>query len=110
MERFDIPNVGFCYDTCHHANYAPDTDLPALYADRLKALHLHDNGGSRGQHRLPFDGHVDWDTVTGKIKAAGYKGAVTLEPMNWDYTHTDIRGFLSLAYERARKLEQMIFR
>lgn len=45
-----------------------------------------------------------------RIKKKGYKGALTLEPMNWDYTHMDMKAFLSLAYERATRLEQMIVR
>ena len=108
MERFGYPHVGFCYDSCHHANYAPDTDLLAAYGNRLKALHLHDNGGERGQHRLPFDGNVDWDAVTAQIKGTGYGGAVTLEPMNWDYMDMDIKGFLKLAHEKAAILEKRI--
>ncbi len=44
----------------------------------------------------------------GTLKAVGYRGAITLEPMNWDYMDMGIRGFLTLAYEKARKLEQMI--
>ena len=108
MKRYNFSSAGFCYDSCHHANYAPDTDLLKLYGNRLKAIHLHDNGGVRSQHQLPFDGKVDWDTVTGKIKAAGYKASVTLEPMNWDYSDIDIRGFLNIACERAKRLERMI--
>ncbi len=108
LRLFSSPFVGSCYDSCHHANYTPDIDLPTEYGKRLKAIHLHDNGGSRGQHRLPFDGKLDWDAVTRKIKDTGYSGAITLEPMNWDYMHLNIRDFLNLAYERAGKLEQMI--
>ncbi|MBR5091440.1 MAG: sugar phosphate isomerase/epimerase [Ruminiclostridium sp.] len=108
MEHFPFTNVGVCYDSCHNANYSPGTDLTALYGNRLKALHLHDNGGIRNQHRLPFDGNIDWNTLAGRLKAVGYRGAITLEPMNWDYMDMGIRGFLTLAYEKARKLEQMI--
>ena len=35
------------------------------------ALHLHDNDGARGQHQLPFDGHIDWPAVMKKIAATG---------------------------------------
>ena len=83
-------------------------DLPALYGDRLKAIHLQDNGGSHNQHQLPFDGSIDWLLIMEKLKKTGYNGAITLEPMNWDYTRMDIREFLRLAYERVKKLEQMI--
>ena len=108
LSRVKFYHVGFCYDSCHHLNYAPDADLPALYGHRLKAIHLQDNGGSRNQHQLPFDGSVNWPAVMEKIKNTGYNGAVTLEPMNWDYTHLGIRDFLRLAYERAQRLEQML--
>ena len=71
-------------------------------------MHLHDNGGVRNQHQLPFDGNLDWETITRKLKSIGYNGAVTLEPMNWDYMHLGIRDFLCLAYKKAKKLEQLI--
>ncbi len=106
LNRMQFPHVGFCYDSCHHMNYAAGTDLLELFGNRLKALHLHDNGGSRNQHRLPFDGSADWPLVMEKIKKTGYTGAVTLEPMNWDYSGLDIREFLRLACERAKRLEQ----
>lgn len=42
-----------------------------------------------------------------KIKETVYKGALTLEPMNWDYTHLNMQDFLRLACERAKRLEQL---
>ena len=108
LNRVKFTHVGYCYDSCHHFNYATGTDLLALYGDRLKALHLQDNGGSHNQHQLPFDGSVDWPSVMEKLKKTEYSGAITLEPMNWDYTHLEIQGFLQLAFERAKKLERML--
>ena len=107
LNRISFPHVGFCYDSCHHINYAAGTDLLALFGSRLKALHLQDNGGSHNQHQLPFDGSIDWPLVMEKIRKTGYTGAVTLEPMNWDYTPLGIRAFLRLAHERAEMLEQI---
>ncbi len=108
MNRVAFPHVGYCYDSCHHINYAAGTDLLELFGSRLKAMHLQDNGGSHNQHQLPFDGQVDWALVMKKIRKTGYTGAITLEPMNWDYMDLGIQRFLQLAYERAIKLEQMI--
>ena len=108
LNRVQIPHVGYCYDSCHHINYAPGTDFLALYGHRLKALHLQDNGGSHNQHLLPFDGSVNWPSVMKKLKETGYAGAITLEPMNWDYSQLGIQNFLQLAFERAKKLEQMM--
>ena len=107
LDSFHSKNVGFCYDSCHHINYVPNDDLLKLYGNRLMALHLQDNGGKRNQHQLPFDGNIDWPTVMKKISQIGYKGATTIEPMNWDYEHLSIREFLDLAYQRARKIDDM---
>lgn len=108
MESFDSENVGYCYDSCHHENYASDTDLLAEYGNRLFALHLQDNGGRYNQHQLPFDGNVEWEQVMAKIKSTNYAGPVTLEPMNWDYMNMDIEAFLNLAFKKAKRLEPML--
>lgn len=84
LSSFQSKNVNYCYDSCHHINYAPNDDLLKLYGDRLMPLHLQDNGGKHNQHQLPLDGNIDWLTVMRKISLTGYKGATSLEPMNWD--------------------------
>lgn len=99
--------IGFCYDSCHHANYAIEDDLLEKYGGRLMAMHLHDNGGKKNQHQLPFDGKIDWSMVMQKIVLTGYKGATTLEPMNWGYENLSIQEFLSSAYKKAKKLDDM---
>ncbi len=107
LDTFESSCVKFCYDSCHHSNYAPETDLLKQYGNRLAALHLHDNGGKHNQHQLPFDGTIDWSDVMKKITLAGYRGATVLEPMNWDYESLSIREFLDLAYQRVRRLDEM---
>ncbi len=107
LNGFPSVNVGFCYDSCHHVNYSPNLDLLRLHGQRLKAIHLHDNGGVHNQHQLPFDGTMDWSDVMRKITHTGYRGATMLEPMNWDYAQLSIREFLELAYERAKRLEAL---
>lgn len=107
LGSFHSKNVGYCYDSCHHINYAPKDDLLQLYGNRLMALHLQDNGGKHNQHQLPLDGTIDWPAIMRKIARTGYKGATTLEPMNWDYADLPIQQFLDLAYQRARKIDAM---
>lgn len=107
LEAFPSKNAGFCYDSCHHINCAPDVDLLEQYGNRLMALHLQDNGGKHNQHQLPFDGKIDWTAVMKKISFTGYKGASTLEPMNWDYEHLSIQQFLERAYQSAKRLDDM---
>lgn len=105
LDKVKSERIGFCYDCCHHYNYLPEVDLLEHYGSRLMAIHLHDNGGERGQHQLPFDGNIDWNEVMKKIAQTGYVGPTALEPMNWDYLELSPEEFLERAYERARKLE-----
>lgn len=107
LNAFQSDYAGFCYDSCHHQNYAPDIDLLNKYGNRLMALHLQDNGGTYNQHQLPFDGNIDWMDVMKKITLTGYQGATTLEPMNWDYGDLSIQEFLDCAYQKARQLNDM---
>lgn len=107
LGTFQSKNVGYCYDSCHHINYAPNDDLLKLYGNRLMALHLQDNGGKRNQHQLPFDGNIDWLAVMREIALTGYKGATTLEPMNWDYEDLSIHEFLDTAYQRAKQIDDI---
>ncbi len=94
LEQVDSFRIGFCYDCGHHNRYYPDKDLLSMYGSRLMALHLHDDGGKYDQHRLPFDGTIDWSTAMKKIAETGYSGATAIEAMNWDYTDLSAKEFL----------------
>lgn len=101
------PHIGFCYDSGHHNCRTPHEDLLSQYGSRLMALHLHDNDGSDDQHRLPFDGTIDWSTTMKAIANTGYSGATALEVMNWGYENLTAEEFLQKAFERAKRLEGM---
>lgn len=107
LDSFQSRYAGYCYDSCHHKNYASNEDLVKRFGNRLMALHLQDNGGKYNQHQLPFDGSIDWMVVMNSISQAGYKGATSLEPMNWDYGHLSIQQFLTLAYQKAERLNNL---
>ncbi len=107
LEQVDSSRIGFCYDACHHYNYSQEKDLLSMYGSRLMALHLHDNSGKYDQHRLPFEGRVDWTAVMKKIAGTGYSGATALEPMNWDYEDLSAAEFLQEAFKRVKRLEEL---
>ena len=76
MDRFQSPNVRFCYDSGHDLGMAWDTPylnqyLPA-YGDRLAALHLHDSIKGFDMHMAPFDGAIDWQRVAKDLAATEY--------------------------------------
>jgi hypothetical protein len=69
FDRVASPNLGFCYDAGHRNCKEPDIDLLSLFGDKLVALHLHDNDGTGDQHRVPFEGKIDWKEQMSRIAA-----------------------------------------
>lgn len=104
LEQVDSGCVGFCYDCAHHFRYYPAEDLLSLYGSRMMALHLHDNDGARN-HRLPWDGELNWPAIMEGIAETGYSGATAIEVMCWDYEQLSQHEFLHAAFDRARRLE-----
>lgn len=72
-------NLGFCYDSGHDFLVSGGLGILEKYADRLLALHLHDNDGLEDLHLLPGDGKIDWQAVKFKLNKAGFGGPITLE-------------------------------
>jgi len=107
LDHVDSNRIGFCYDCGHHYRYYPEYDLLSAYGYRLKALHLHDNGGIHNQHRLPFDGDINWLEAMKHISKTNYSGPTAIEAMNWDYQDLSAEEFLHKAFERAKRLEAL---
>jgi sugar phosphate isomerase/epimerase len=100
--------VGLCYD-CGHGNFAGDgLDQLDCHKDRLAVLHLHDNDGTRDQHRLPFTGTVDWPRLTRLIAQSAYRKGVTLEVGMRNNDFTEPAPFLARALAAAGKIDEMI--
>ena len=80
LDRIDSPHLGFCYDSGHENAFTPDANYLESYADRLFAMHLHDNDGKRDLHQLPFTGTVDWDKRVAQLKRSSlFRHTVTME-------------------------------
>lgn len=117
--------VRFCIDTGHEMCYNASRDIIGKYADKLICTHLNDNMGQTGDsitwlddsHLLPFDGVGDWQGIADRLNKAGYKGDLTFELTSKSkpernthdrYAQLDLRGFASLALERAKKFRTII--
>ncbi len=71
---------GLCLDT-GHANLLHH-DLRVIipqYGSRIKCLHIHDNNGSKDQHRAPFTGTVNWNHFCDALRLIGYDGDLSFE-------------------------------
>jgi sugar phosphate isomerase/epimerase len=79
-EELDPEWLGICYDSSH-ANVAGIPAGEGIRACRghLLCLHLSDNDGSGDQHRLPFEGSVDWRALMAALAESGYGGPVNFE-------------------------------
>ncbi len=76
-----LDTVGVCLDIGHvnlHGMPGVAESFKTL-GDRVKQLHLHDNGGERDEHCWPGDGTVDWKAVREGIAKLKQPPAGTLE-------------------------------
>lgn len=116
FDNINSERLKFCFDSGHQNCRTPNEDFLSQYGNKLVALHLHDNEGlihlegPEDQHRLPFDGTIDWHKIMRNLKQIGYQGSVALEITNLGYEHLidNPFEFLQLAFDRAKKLQQMI--
>ena len=109
LAEVDSPRIGFCYDVTHHCRNYPKHDFFPAYSSRLMALHLHDYDPVYGIHLLPFDGVIDWSASMQRIAKIPYEGAIAIEAMNWNYKDISPEEYLQKAFEKAMKLESLIY-
>ena len=89
MERAGSDRAGVCFDAGHNNCFLREKRICRDFADRIKAVHLHDNNGIKDQHLIPFDGCVDWAGVRQELIDSSYTGAWSLEI---EHPQTDIFG------------------
>jgi sugar phosphate isomerase/epimerase len=80
VEETDPQAVTVCWDT-GHAHIA-GLDQPRAIADLgplLQAMHIQDNDGTADQHRLPYEGTIEWTPLLEALRTADYRGAFNLE-------------------------------
>ena len=79
MTRYDIPDVGLCWDSGHEICYTPQLDVLAKYGDRLMMTHLNDNygitdpsgklQGTDDLHLIPYHGIANWEETVRRLQA-----------------------------------------
>lgn len=80
IKALRLPNLFICLDT-GHVHYLGDDcgEMVRLCGELLKTLHVHDNNGTRDEHRCPFDGTIDWESFRAALKEIHYDGCISLE-------------------------------
>lgn len=100
--------VGLCYDSGHGNLSGDGLDQLTRHADRLIAIHLHDNDGSGDQHRLPFMGTVEWGRLCELIGQSSYGKWVNLEVSQARSGYEDTPAFLAEARAIAERLSGLV--
>lgn len=101
--------VGICYD-CGHGNMDQRRGLDHLETvkDRLIAMHLHDNDGTRDQHLVPFTGTVDFPRLAAILASSSYRGCISMESSLKNLPDPAKPTFLADAYAAGGKLTSMV--
>ena len=81
VDQIHLRHVGICIDTGHSFLYDDPKVEKVVEAvgNRLKSVHLHDNGGRQDDHQAPGLGFINWDKVIPALKASSYDGPLMLE-------------------------------
>ena len=108
--RLSSPMLGYCYDAGHNNCFDRGFDYLALFGDKLRALHLHDNDGTADQHTLTkYRGSIDWDKIAFSL-AKVPDISLDYELFNRIGAKTTAKDFLADAYIQATALEQKILK
>lgn len=85
VDELDSEYFAACLDLGHSALVGEDVAdaIITLGHDRLKALHVHDNGYRSDDHKLPFQGKLDWSSITAALGRIKYAGNLTFEADNF---------------------------
>jgi len=107
FEKVDSPGLGFCYDSGHALLYNEKPyEYPVKFADKLAALHLHDNMMDKDEHRIPIEGMINLHALVDSIVKAGYEGPLSLEVANPKPGEEPL-SYLKRAYGIATVLEKL---
>jgi sugar phosphate isomerase/epimerase len=78
-EDLDGIDVGICLDYGHAHLMGDLGDAIETISGHLWTTHVHDNGGRRDDHLVPFAGSIDWDAAMMETQKIGYDGVLMLE-------------------------------
>lgn len=71
--------AGICLDY-GHANLMGDVgEAIETLSGHLWTTHVHDNGGKRDEHLVPYAGRIDWDAAMMATQKIGYDGVLMFE-------------------------------
>lgn len=108
LRRYSPDFLGLCYDSGHGNLDVDGMDQMETLADRLIAVHLHDNDGAKDWHRFVYSGTIDWDRLTKILARSSYRKCPSME-LNMNNTpFTDEDAFLAEAFRLGQQLARTL--
>jgi len=72
-------DIGVCLDYGHAHLMGDVAEAVETLSGHLWTTHVHDNGGTRDDHLLPYAGTIDWDAAMMETQKVGYDGLLMFE-------------------------------
>jgi len=102
-EELEGLNVGICLDYGHAHLGGDVVEAIETISGHMVTTHVHDNGGTRDDHLVPFAGRIDWDTAMMSTQKIGYDGVLLFEVADTG-NPVDVLRKAAAARERLEKL------
>lgn len=78
-EELDGLDVGICLDYGHAHLMGDLGEAVETVSGHLWTTHVHDNGGKRDEHLVPYAGSIDWEAAMMETQKIGYDGTLMFE-------------------------------
>jgi sugar phosphate isomerase/epimerase len=78
-EELEGIDVGICLDYGHAHLMGDLGEAIETVSGHLWTTHVHDNGGTRDEHLVPYAGSIDWDVAMMETQKIGYDGTLMFE-------------------------------
>ena len=78
-DQLDGVDAGICLDYGHAHLMGDLGEAIEAVSGYLWTTHVHDNGGRRDDHLVPFAGTIDWDAAITETQKIGYEDVLMLE-------------------------------
>lgn len=75
----EIVGHGVCLDVGHAHLMSGAIDAVETLGGHLVTTHIHDNGGKRDDHLVPFQGTINWSALVMAMEKVGYDGVWMFE-------------------------------
>ena len=102
-EDLEGVDVGICLDYGHAHLMGDLGEAIETLSGHLLTTHVHDNGGRRDDHLVPFAGSINWDLAMMETQKIGYDGVMMFEVGNGGGDPVDVLKRCTKARERLEK-------